>query len=637
MNLKKNIKKVLKEETNEFELVKNFIYTMYDNVSAVEYIAKRNEIMVYYTNHGNRQMLIPTEICELISNYTGLDVVPWYEYDKNRVGIWEPDFYLDTEEYEEELNENYSPAGKEITPNKIVIHKSNPKFRDRISNEGLRAIAGECYKIYAGYGEKCIPAIFATNSTNKRAWFDSTYDDDVWTINTELIPNVKWYKDKHFESSKKHIVTFDNIPSEAIELMREGTGRDMIRESSENKDMTNDIEKNLKAIRMLLKQTNWEGLCDIWVEYNYVDKEYEIRSKSKLQDEISPLADIQKELVFLGNVIRSMGLSSYIYSPWYVDNCEDEVKFMDENINESKEESQKEMIENVLNTIVLPEYDHVICGFEVTDERFDALGDSQFKYVSVTVTFIGGHGTKLFPKTEGVKKMYDDVLDEIWDVIYNYTNKKVDLYYETVKDCGKKNIYLRESIRKVLNEETDGVNTLIDDITSRHEMSDELIEKVKDFISQSNCKKIEFANFKMPAMGVALHDGVLINKIALNQRLEYLLFIIFHETAHQYQFKKYGEDLMYECYLGDISVEEAANLMKHTEEVADEFAGKKIKQLQKQGLLDKGFTPPSLYKNAPISQITAMVGFYRSQLKQQNITTPDKISEFFYNMVKNNI
>ena len=196
---------------------------------------------------------------------------------------------------------------------------------------------------------------------------------------------------------------------------------------------------------------------------------------------------------------------------------------------------------------------------------------------------------------------------------------------------------LQGHIRRILKEETDGVNTLIDVITSRHEMSDELIEKVKDFISQSNCKKIEFANFKMPAMGVALHDGVLINKIALNHKLEYLLFIIFHETAHQYQFKKYGEDIMYECYLGDISVEEAANLMKHTEEVADEFAGKKIKQLQKQGLLDKGFIPPSLYKNAPMSQIIAMVGFYRSQLKQQNITTPDKISEFFYNMVKNNI
>jgi hypothetical protein len=59
---------------------------------------------------------------------------------------------------------------------------------------------------------------------------------------------------------------------------------------------------------------------------------------------------------------------------------------------------------------------------------------------------------------------------------------------------------LQENIRRILKEETDGVNALIDVITSRHEMSDELIEKVKDFISQSNCKKIEFANFKMPAM-----------------------------------------------------------------------------------------------------------------------------------------
>jgi len=235
---------------------------------------------------------------------------------------------------------------------------------------------------------------------------------------------------------------------------------------------------------------------------------------------------------------------------------------------------------------------------------------------------------------DGSGEWAHEYLDMV-DYIRKKHKNKIMKHYDD--NCGSGSIRLKESIRRVLREETDGVNTLIDVITLRHEMSDELIEKVKDFISQSNCKKIEFANFKMPAMGVALHDGVLINKIALNQRLEYLLFIIFHETAHQYQFKKYGEDIMYECYLGDISVEEAAKLMKHTEEVADEFAGKKIKQLQKQGLLDKGFIPPSLYKNVPISQIIAMVGFYRSQLKQQNITTPDKISEFFYNMVKNNI
>ena len=392
------IKHILKEETNKFELVKNLIYTMFDNVRFVEYVAERNEVMIYYTNRDNRQMLIPTEICDMITKYTGLDVVPWYDYchptfDDEPHSDNQPDFYIDTEEYDESLNEgirqhpreeefnrykddidriiysvvskeelcgygtefflnggeddvkfineskynsqkklienilntivlpeyehvicgfevkepherfdtlgntpfqfisvtiifiggigtklwpqtqgvqrmyddvgdevwdviynytneavdvyrktvkdcgkgniylreskeNYSPAGKEIIPNKIVIHKSNPKVRDKILNEGLKVRAGECYKIYAGYGEKCIPAIFATNSTNKRSWFDSTYDDDVWEINTEMIPDVKWYKDKHYESRSKHIVTFENIPVDAITLKHEGTGKD---------------------------------------------------------------------------------------------------------------------------------------------------------------------------------------------------------------------------------------------------------------------------------------------------------------------------------------------------------------------------------------------------------------------------
>lgn len=102
--------------------------------------------------------------------------------------------------------EDYIPAGKEITSdelNKLLVHKSNPKNRENIENNALRVRTGECYKTYAGYGEKCTPAIFATNSTNKRAWFDSTYDDDIWIIDSTKIPNVKWFKDKHYETTKK--------------------------------------------------------------------------------------------------------------------------------------------------------------------------------------------------------------------------------------------------------------------------------------------------------------------------------------------------------------------------------------------------------------------------------------------------
>jgi len=128
--------------------------------------------------------------------------------------------------------DDYSPAGKEIIPNSIVVHKSNPIFRDIIMSEGLKVKDGECYKIYVGYGTKCKPAIFATNSINERAWFGSTYDDDIWFIDTTIIPDVKWYKDRHFESTKKHIVTFQNIPSEALTLKYEGSGRNDFLEES---------------------------------------------------------------------------------------------------------------------------------------------------------------------------------------------------------------------------------------------------------------------------------------------------------------------------------------------------------------------------------------------------------------------
>ncbi len=133
------------------------------------------------------------------------------------------------------MNEDYSPAGKKIIPNEIVVHKSNPIWRKNILETGLQVSVGECYKTYVGYGEKCIPAIFATNSTNKRAWFDSTYDDDIWFIDTKMIPDVKWYKDKHFESTKKHIVTFENIPPEALTLKYQGSGSDKFLKESENK------------------------------------------------------------------------------------------------------------------------------------------------------------------------------------------------------------------------------------------------------------------------------------------------------------------------------------------------------------------------------------------------------------------
>ena len=229
----KNINESMSDK-NKINLVKKIIYD-FDEVSFIKQSTYNDRplLTVYFNSDdtaANIESWFTHQICDTVKNYTSGEIKcnpswgPEWRTNRNN-----PDILIDTIllEYDDEgnvLNENYSPAGKEITPNRIVIHKSTPKNRDRILEQGLKVRAGECYKTYAGYGEKCIPAIFATNTTNKRAWFDSTYDDDIWEIDTTMIPEVKWYKDNHYEPTKKHIVTFENIPSEALTLKYEGTG-----------------------------------------------------------------------------------------------------------------------------------------------------------------------------------------------------------------------------------------------------------------------------------------------------------------------------------------------------------------------------------------------------------------------------
>lgn len=196
------------------------------------------------------------------------------------------------------MNEDYSPAGKKIIPNEIVVHKSNPIWRKNILETGLQVSVGECYKTYVGYGEKCIPAIFATNSTNKRAWFDSTYDDDIWFINTKMIPDVKWYKDKHFESTKKHIVTFENIPPEVLTLKYQGSGSDKFMNESENKK-----SNYVNVIKQLVEPfKNEDCVCDINVSYDEEDDMYSVyvvTSTEELREKFFYVDSIQQYILKL--------------------------------------------------------------------------------------------------------------------------------------------------------------------------------------------------------------------------------------------------------------------------------------------------------------------------------------------------
>ena len=131
--------------------------------------------------------------------------------------------------------------GEEITPGKYVVHSSNKSNRDSIMDYGIRAVLGDCYLTHADSeysdDEECVPAVFATNSLKKKDMFDSTYDDDIWVIDTEK-SNVQWYKDAHFDDKYKHIVTFDDIPRDSIKLIHKGTGQDIWNTQDDNRELT---------------------------------------------------------------------------------------------------------------------------------------------------------------------------------------------------------------------------------------------------------------------------------------------------------------------------------------------------------------------------------------------------------------
>ena len=52
-------------------------------------------------------------------------------------------------------------------------------------------------------------------------WWDSTYDDDIYKIDTTGLNN-KWYVDPNFDLEDNRIITFQKIPVDSIKLIYKG-------------------------------------------------------------------------------------------------------------------------------------------------------------------------------------------------------------------------------------------------------------------------------------------------------------------------------------------------------------------------------------------------------------------------------
>ena len=197
-------------------------------------------------------------------------------------------------------------------------------------------------------------------------------------------------------------------------------------------------------------------------------------------------------------------------------------------------------------------------------------------------------------------------------------------------------IIVNESQFRVLTEQQ-GIEDFTARIAEEYADSVYMLAFITHFIRTSGCQKISIASLKYGAAGVSLVDGIVISDQAFNYSFSGFLYILFHETAHQYQYKKYGVDAMYNCYTGELPVEEGAKWMKQVENVADEFATRKIREMQQKFGEEYQLKEPEklIYKDTPVEQFVQLINLFKEEIKKQGYQNKEEISEILFNYVKN--
>lgn len=186
---------------------------------------------------------------------------------------------------------------------------------------------------------------------------------------------------------------------------------------------------------------------------------------------------------------------------------------------------------------------------------------------------------------------------------------------------------------KLINEEAEGIDSFVDEIIFHHPQVEQYKDFLKDSIEKSGCNRIFFDNIR--SLGLSLHDKVVMSRKLL-ESLPELIFGIFHEIAHQYQYKKYGKELIYDMYIGELEMEGAIKFMKYLENTADQFGMRKAREFAKMGL-DYGDEPIRTkggYDHYTDKMFESYINMLTTTIKKSGTTDPDKISEYIYNMIK---
>ena len=185
-----------------------------------------------------------------------------------------------------------------------------------------------------------------------------------------------------------------------------------------------------------------------------------------------------------------------------------------------------------------------------------------------------------------------------------------------------------------------GLDSFMNRMIDKHPEIESFKDELFRFVEESGCKKIEFCGFEagnLPMKGISLSNGLLMTADILNDTKEGLMFIFFHEIAHQYQYKLYGQKRMYAAYSGELPIDEAVEFVKKMEREADEFATQKCNEYVEKGLLNSNKIDRGVYHKYPDSVFKMQITAMQKLVKILGTKDQDKLGSIIYNIIKSGV
>jgi hypothetical protein len=148
---------------------------------------------------------------------------------------------------------------------------------------------------------------------------------------------------------------------------------------------------------------------------------------------------------------------------------------------------------------------------------------------------------------------------------------------------------------------------------------------IEKFIEKSGCTKISFEELNPKCGGISTPDECIISTIILEFPKEILLYILFHEIAHQYQYKKWGKNLMIDAYT-KLTIEDAVKSLLYIESVADRLAILKLRSI----IGNENIPPYRYYGCKNLEFFKEYICDLRNSIEKNNANDIESINEIIY-------